>query len=71
MTEHVDIDYTKEDDCFSKTYFLETDKGMVKFHGQIRTSAPTIDRYLANINGAKKIVCHDKTAKTLDFLDFE
>lgn len=71
MTEQVDIDYTREDDNFTRTYFLETDKGLVKFHGQIRTSDPALDRYLANINGEKKIVYYNKTAKTLELIDFD
>lgn len=57
MTQHIDF---RPHNSTQTDYTLELKGGLLSFNGRIRTSSPDVDRYVAIINGAKKLIQHFK-----------
>ena len=67
MTDHIDY---RSHSSAGKDITLELDEGLLSFNGRIVTSDPHLDRYITVIDNVKKLVCHDKTEKRAEILNW-
>lgn len=65
MTQHIDF---RPHSSKQTDYTLELKGGLFSFNGRICTSSPDLDRYMAIINGSKRLIRHFKNEGRAEML---